>query len=102
MKGRRVIKEVFLQEMPPKPSFEERTGVSRGSVYREQHAPGSKGCICRDRERRGFWEFLVIQSGWSVELQGWGMVISERSRQKPHFENPCVPCGGVWMLNLKQ
>ena len=30
----------------------------------------------------------MIQSGWSAELQGWGIVISERSRQKPHPEDP--------------
>ena len=30
----------------------------------------------------------MIQSGWSAELQGWGMVISERSRQKLHSEDP--------------
>lgn len=26
----------------------------------------------------------------------------EGSRQKPHLEEPCVPCGEVWILNLKQ
>ena len=46
------IKEGFLQEMPPKPSFEERTGMSHGVYIRNSVLQSVRAVFVKTRREQ--------------------------------------------------